>query len=110
MNTHNPNSERSEGEQSGIDPVDEAIKSIKASLLAGGPPVDSTLIMAFIDKELLPDAMPKVRALIDTWSDWNENYWSLHFAAASEHDGDEWLGTSDQKQVRQRTNDLLGGN
>ena len=76
------------------DVIDDAIKSIKASLRTGGPPVDSALIMAFIDKELPPDAMPKVRALIDTWSDWNENYWSLLFAAASEHDVDEWLSAS----------------
>ena len=76
------------------DAIDEAIKSLKAGLQDGGPPVDSALIMAFIDKELSSDAIPKVRYLIETWRAWNESYWSLRFAVASEHDVDEWLSAS----------------
>ena len=76
------------------DPVEDAINSIKAGLQDGGPPVDSALIMAFIDNGLPSEAMPKVRLLIDTWRAWNENYRSLRFAVASARDVDEWLSTS----------------
>ncbi len=108
MNTPNSSSEQPEYEQSGVDPVEEAIRSLQAELRDGGPSVDSVLIMSYIDKTLPSEKMAEVQTLIETWQPWSENYRSLSFAQASKRDVDDWFETSDQVRFRKRTTDLLG--
>lgn len=60
-----------------LGPLGDAIKTIQSHLKPGGPEVDLSLVIAFIDKSLPPDEMQRVQQLIHTWHDWFWAYFHL---------------------------------